>query len=263
MKRITTLLLIWLSVFQLPNAVGQDVNKGGNTTDEEDTSSVHEEKDAEQAKCKKTQAVFPMAIGLEAGVSIAYLRIQGKSNTPVPGWRIGSFIYIPLAEKLCLQPGLFYTTGGGGYTYVTAHVGTYNSYTGYTTTDAETYIRTIELPVNIGFRYGHRRHAYNSFIGIGPYIGYTIGAESANENLKIGADIKRFDYGIGLNTSQEWKCGLFLRGRVQAGLVDLLPSNLSSAHSFSYGFQFGYLFGKKHTHVIRHHADDTYLYNRM
>ena len=71
----------------------------------------------------------------KAGLGGSWLASPSITNTPVLSWRVGGFVYLPPAGKLYLKPGLYYV---------------------------------IEMPVNIGFRYGRRRSKYKTFIGSGP-----------------------------------------------------------------------------------------------
>jgi len=66
-----------------------------------------------------------------------------------------------------------------------------------------------------------------------------------NIGITTNRDIKPFDFGIGLNTSNEWHCGIFLRARLQYGLSNLSPAENNTITSFGGGIQVGYLFGKK------------------
>ena len=110
--------------------------------------------------------------------------------------------------------------------------------------------------------YGHRRSKYKTFIGIGGYIARNMSgtvastgnsSEPLNIGTTIGSDIKPFDFGLGLNTSSEWHCGIFLRARLQYGLSNLWPGYNSTMTSFGCGLQVGYLFGKK-SKIVMHIA---------
>jgi len=254
MKRtITLVLLIWLSAQAA--YCQEDLDSKVAPAEAQDSVSITVQKNG----------LHERIFGIELGVGDAWLFSPSVTNGAVLSWRVGGFVYIHLTGKLYLQPGLCYATSGGAQFES-------NAYSGNTTTYA---LHQIEVPVNIGFRYGHRKVNYKSFFGIGGYIarnmsGTVSGNGSWSETLNIGTnpnnDIKPFDVGVGLNASTEWRCGLSLRVRFQYGLTNLEPSN-GTMNSFGYGFQLGYLFGKKPPLVRKRikwtTGDDNYIAPRM
>jgi len=264
MKRTITLtLLIWLSLSHLPTAFAQqppyrigDEDEAAPTPRNRRPVVPDDDGDAVQVVKKKKPVHHKVLVGIEAGLSSCYMWRPTAINDPILGGTYGGFLYIPLAGKLYLQPGLYYMAAGGSQTVGT---GVLSSLTMTTTYN----VNSIELPVNLGFRFGHKKSRYMSFIGMGPYIARNLGGtvtfndgSTLTDNLVIGSNegqnFKAFDYGLGLNVSIEWRCGLFLRARYQYGFANLAP-HLATMNSMSDGITFGYLFGKKYKPMKKHY----------
>ena len=73
---------------------------------------------------------------------------------------------------------------------------------------------------------------------------YSIGNDATHD------DIKRTDFGIGLNAGYQIDNGLFFRAHYQRGFVNLLPGGDTNNTEFStnYGVSVGYLFGAGGAH---------------
>lgn len=257
---ITLALLIWLSLGGLPSVSAQE-RKADKMQDEGDALSntnqrrPDEDGDIQEDVVKKKVHHKHVKIGIEAGLTSCYMHRPSAVNDAILGGNFGTFLYIPLTGKLYLQPGLYYMANGGSQTVGTGYV--------YPPTITTTYnVHSIELPVNLGFRFGHKKSRYLSFIGMGPYIARNLGGtvtfndgSTLTDNLVIGSNagqnFKAFDYGLGLYTSIEWRCGLFLHARYQYGLANLAP-HVATMNSMSDGFTFGYLFGKKYKPMKKH-----------
>jgi hypothetical protein len=176
--------------------------------------------------------------GLEAGANFSdYNMTEIKS-----GMRIGAFCDMRLSDKCYFQPGIYYVANG----YKANLLKGYEQYN----------LNTIEVPLNIEYRIG-TLFSNTLFIGAGPYFAfygdgsYTIDAKPiySKRALRLGNgatdDMRRFDFGCGVNLGYEIAEVLFVRARAQMGISDLLPSGWQNSSANSMGGSLsvgGYIF---------------------
>ncbi|MBS1584843.1 MAG: PorT family protein [Bacteroidetes bacterium] len=183
------------------------------------------------------------------------------------GFKVGGVIDIGITRHFALQPGLFYNMKGASEEYST------------TVLEANGTVRTneirndfrinyIEMPLNLEFKFGHRRGQF--FFGGGPYAAAALNGTITNENgtsvvtptgrvlasennrkatARIGNaitdDIRPFDGGLNLNLGYESAMGLFVRGNLGFGLSNILPEGDPDNYirNWGMGISVGYLFG--------------------
>lgn len=229
-----------------------------------------------------------IGIAPEAGLNIANMRGEynynastGKAGTDEIkggaklGVKVGANININIADRIQIQPGIFYSTKGykQGDKQNNEH-GYYNAATQENVT-----LHFAEIPVNIQYMFNDPGEG-RFFVGLGGFMGVAFsgktikdkGTESifpsynsqnglhpdrlASEggSLKFGNDapsndMRRFDFGAQANIGYQLRSGIFFRAMYQLGISNLLPqgnrttgdaSLKSSNLTVSLGYTLGY-----------------------
>ena len=272
MKKIlnTSLIFLCLSVFQIPNSFCQDTQKEKpkkettkNDMDDEDENSKDATSDKQESSPKKkktTKYEAPVAFGIEAGLNVSDLIEGGGSGYGLKaGGMVGVLVDIRIAGGLYIQPGLLYAMNGGSK-FVDG---------GYTYNNSKININTLDLPINIMYKFGH---STRFFLGASAYLGYNFSGTYTNHydnsgSLKIGSantdDIKALDLGLGAILGFELKDGLFFSIKDREGISNLSNAAGGTIKTSSFSIQMGFLFGKKVTHKRVRAKDDDYLERKM
>ena len=189
--------------------------------------------------------------GPELGVNFSNLKtrvngVNGNSESRV-GLKFGGVLDIAIEDNFSIQPGLFYSVKGAKQDYI---VSTQNESGVITTHEIKNDYRInyLEIPINFQYKFGAHRSG-QFFIGGGPYLAIALGGKVTNDditivdrpngvstvtdrsteyNLRIGNnantdDVKKGDMGINLNLGYQFAGGLFLRGNLGLGLMNIMP----------------------------------------
>jgi hypothetical protein len=159
------------------------------------------------------------------------------------GVKAGVNVNIPIADRLIVQPGLFYSIKG---MKSDANNQTHNITLHY-----------AEIPVNLQYMFNDPSEG-RFFIGAGPYLGVAFSGKdiyagsmgSGTTDFKFGSgadqDLARIDLGAGVNAGYLLRSGLFFRGAYQMSISNLKPSEESADYTIrnsvitiSVGKQFG------------------------
>lgn len=172
-----------------------------------------------------------IGIAPEVGLNLAnmhtkYKDASGSDQKLDDGIKIGAKagvnINIPIADRLMIQPGIFYSTKGMK-----------------SEEDNETHnvtLHTIDVPVNIQYMFNDPSEG-RFFVGLGPYLGVFISgkdiyagttAGSGTQDYKFGNDypsndLRRFDFGGQVNVGYLLRSGIFFRGTYQQSFTNLTP----------------------------------------
>jgi hypothetical protein len=173
-------------------------------------------------------------------------RISGTYSYNSPSLRagisIGGVINYDLNNHIYLEPGLFYEMTGTKVSENGMNI-IYN-------------INTIEVPINIEYKFAKNKDKDYYFFGAGLYVADnvsgTVGGGGQSHSLDIGTaagtdDIKAVDIGIGLNIGRVVKYHYFYRLHDQLGFTNLYPGGNSnnSIKASAFGVTIGYfLYGK-------------------
>ena len=196
-----------------------------------------------------------IAIAPEAGLNLSDLAIKSNGSTwnatTKGGLRIGGVADISLTNNLYLQPGLFFMKN--------RCLVKQPDYFGTGTIDQAYSLNTLELPVNLEYKFG-RPGGNRFFVGAGPYVGYNMSGKvissGVSRGMSIGTDkptaqgpgddVKRIDIGAGLNVGYQFKNGVFAKAQYQMGVSNLSPTAdaNNSIRSSSFGITVGYFLGK-------------------
>jgi hypothetical protein len=166
-----------------------------------------------------SHAPYRIPVGIETGLNIGVVSNDTK-NHYLLGTRTGASAYFHIDRNTLFETGLYYMTARKHLLFQ----------------------RTLEVPLNVMFRYRRRKSRLVEYIGGGAYIGHTVAPSTG------------LVYGIGINSSQEWRSGIYLRGRCQIRFSDISAG--ASSPSVYYGLQIGYMFGKKPVHIVHHDLDE-------
>jgi len=166
------------------------------------------------------------------------------STTAKVGVRAGLSINGSISNALFIQTGLLYVANGYKESGILA-TGTVN-------------VNTLELPALFTYKFG-APHTNGFFIGLGPYVAINLsGTEKTtgsyggggSSTLLIGSDastdeLKRFDFGFGLNAGYGLITGITISAHYQRGIVNLVPGGNSqnTEYNSNYGIALSYLFG--------------------
>ena len=189
------------------------------------------------------QLGFGGEIGLNGSACTVKVAGNDKDAKLRFGMRIGGFSDIALTDNFFLQPGLYYVANG----YKANFTGGHEEYN----------INTIEIPVNIIYKFGPLGSS-RLFVGAGPFIGYNIHGYykvfsplfvDSRSDLRIGGgatdQVNNLDAGLGINAGYQLTEGLFLRARTQFGLLNMsvpVANENNTLRSFSFGITAGYVF---------------------
>ena len=183
--------------------------------------------------------------GPEVGLNISdyYGKAAGKKiSTDVKyGGMFGANVEIELTDHFFLLPGLFNYRNG----YTTPH----------STGTSTIAINTIEIPVNIEYKFGPPERV-KFFVGLGPYVGINYGGTLitsapsvySTRDVYIGStadnDIKRIDVGMAGWGVYQITRGLFFRARYQHGILNMRPSGdaNNTLRNYSFSLSAGYMF---------------------
>jgi hypothetical protein len=160
-----------------------------------------------------SRAPHRIPVGIETGLNIGNIS-NGARSVYLLGTRTGASAYSHLDRHTLFETGLYYMTARKNILFQ----------------------RTLEVPLNIMWRYRRRKSRLIEYVGGGAYIGHTVVPSTG------------IVYGIGLHSSQEWRSGIYLRGRAQIRLSDLAAGN--SSLSVYYGLQIGYMFRNRHVGAV-------------
>jgi hypothetical protein len=194
-------------------------------------------------------SVGQIAFSPEIGVNLADLSFgnngYGYGGTGLKaGLAAGCFADIRLSDHFYLQPGLFYLMTGCEVTGW------------YGTSAGSINVNTIEIPLNIEFKFGNDGGG-RLFIGGGPYVAFNISGSQqlggtstklsigneAQDTLGNGDNLKPVDFGISSNIGYMFAGGFYFRISNQVGLVNLNPPSYygQTIQSSSVSFTIGYL----------------------
>ncbi len=183
--------------------------------------------------------------GLKAGLNLANMSIQNANPSPSMkvGFHFGGILDFTLADNISLQPGVLFSTKGFELSGTEEGV----SYT------ATTNVNTIEVPVNLVFKFGSGNTKITPFIG--PYLGYALSGtvkveamgQSQSTDITFGSadgDMSALDLGLNIGLGIEMN-GLIISAQYGLGLADLDPSAEGKMTNNVIGISVGYLFGGK------------------
>lgn len=187
-----------------------------------------------------TAANAQLIIGPELGLNMANMAIKSKgaswSTSMKAGLAVGASVNFGLTDNIYLQPGLFYLMNGCNAPSSTS-----------------INVSTIEIPVNVQYMFGNPGEN-RFFVGVGPYLGYNVGANmksgGSTTTIDIGTDkakdgLKPIDFGAGINVGYLLASGWFARVHYQFGFSNLDPvsdadnSSKASALGITVGHNFG------------------------
>jgi hypothetical protein len=196
-------------------------------------------------------ATARISFGPELGINISGYSgknagVKQQGITTVTGWRLGGVADIQLTNNISLQPAALFTKNG--YKYVVAdQIG--DSY------EYNFNANTVEIPLNVLYKIG-REDRGRFFIGAGPYMGINVGGKikahmlfGGDMKTAIGSDstdnIKRFDFGVGVNAGYQLPMGMFIRIHYQQGIANMQPmgNKDNTMMNYHYGISVGYTFG--------------------
>jgi hypothetical protein len=180
--------------------------------------------------------------GPKAGLNLSTMTLKNSGIALDPktlvGFHIGVLSEIPLEGNFVLQPALLFSSKGSKYSYYG--------------TDESISPSFIEIPVNAAYKFdlGNMKLVLNA----GPYFAYGIGGKiksgGESQSIEFGsgdnADLKAFDYGLGLGAGLEIT-NFLISLNYEFGLANLIPGATegSEAKSRVFGISVGYFFGNK------------------
>lgn len=199
-----------------------------------------------------TAALAQISIAPEIGLNLANMHYkvgdEKLDNGLKLGVKAGVNVNINIADRLVLQPGLFYSIKGMK-----------------SEENNETHNITLhyaEIPLNIQYMFNDPSEG-RFFIGVGPYLGIAFSGKdiyagvpngttttSGTTDFHFGSgadqDLARIDFGAGVNAGYLLRSGIFFRGMYQMSISNLKPSEMSgdmsirnSVVTISIGKQFG------------------------
>jgi hypothetical protein len=163
--------------------------------------------------------------GVKGGVNFSTLTVSGgglslnSSNTT--GFHVGGLVDIGLGETLSLQPGVLYSTKGGG--------GSTLSY--------------LEVPVNLVYSTGSGDGKF--FFGAGPYFAYGVSASGGSKFGSGANDIGNPDFGANVLAGYRFGSGLAFNVNYGLGLANLNNDKSSGDYTVKnnvFGISVGYFF---------------------
>ncbi len=213
---------------------------------------------------------FGFAPELGVNFSNLHTRVNGvDGNTQSrAGIKIGGVVDIGITNRFSIQPGLFYVVKGAQQDYVTSVQNENGIITTQETSD-EYRLNYLEIPVNFQYNFLPNKSG-NFFAGAGPYVAFALSGKVTTDsrttidrpnglttitdrvteyNLRIGNnantdDVKAGDMGLNFDLGYQFAGGLFLRGNLGVGVMNIMPGgdsqNLMRNNSFA--LSVGYLF---------------------
>ena len=200
-----------------------------------------------------TAATAQINLAPEVGVNFANMRgnykftgddeVKFKGGAKV-GVRAGANVNINIANRLQIQPGLFYSTKG----FKQGSEQNWDNGLFNASTKENVTVHYAEVPVNLQYMFNDPDEG-RFFVGIGGYMavafsGKTIkdentasifpslatpeGVASTGGSLKFGNDapsndMRRFDFGAQANAGYQLRSGIFFRAMYQLGIANMLP----------------------------------------
>jgi len=102
--------------------------------------------------------------GLKGGLNLSHLSFDGANDKNIiPGFHVGGFVGIPLANKISVQPELLFSKKGSKWVYETT---TY-------TADMRLNLSYLEVPVSLVYNL-----ARDFDFQLGPYLGFLLGSNT-------------------------------------------------------------------------------------
>ncbi len=197
-----------------------------------------------------TAASAQIGIAPEIGVNFANMRGQQKygsydekfkGGTKI-GIKAGANVNINIADRLQIQPGLFYSIKG----YKQGSEQNFDNGLYLASTKENLTLHFVELPINLQYMFNDPGEG-RFFIGIGGYVALAFSGKDivkGNTTTKIpptvtvssdttfhpkfgndapSNDLRRFDFGAQANVGYQLRSGIFFRVAYQLGLSNLLP----------------------------------------
>ena len=180
--------------------------------------------------------------GAKAGLNLSTMTLKNSGISIDPktlvGFHVGVISEIPIEGNFVLQPALLYSSKGSKYSYYGEDVTISPGF--------------LEIPVYAAYKFdlGNMK----LLLDAGPYFAFGIGgkiksggeSQSINFGSDDNADMKGFDFGLGLGAGLEIT-NFLISLNYEFGLTNLVPGTTdgSEAKSRVFGISVGYFFGKK------------------
>jgi hypothetical protein len=200
-----------------------------------------------------------VSFGIKAGINFPSQSLSGyslyglSSGQPITGFNVGGMVDVGFGN-FSIQPGLFYSTKG---TEIQSHPNPYigNGPSTYIVPTATYNLKYIELPVNLIYNIPVSS-AIRIPIGVGPYIGYGISANTNTAYAKIadsfddssssGAHYKNPDIGVNFLGGIEVQKKFLIDVQYSLGLTNISGNNneypASDIKNRVFSISVGYLF---------------------
>ncbi|MDO8928509.1 MAG: porin family protein [Bacteroidota bacterium] len=180
-----------------------------------------------------------MSFGILGGVN--FQNLNGKlssgdklDNDMLLGFHGGVNVQLPIAPEFYFQPGLMFAIKGAKNT---------KTILGSEITD-EIKLNYIEVPLNLVYK-GALGNGF-VMLGFGPYVAYGISGKEViagnSFSYEKGVDYNAFDAGANIFVGYEMSSGIFLQLDTQFGMLDIDPSENSTAKNTGFGLSLGYRF---------------------
>lgn len=158
--------------------------------------------------------------GPKAGVNFA--NISGLDNSEIKtGFHVGAVVEIKFNEKFSIQPELLYSAEGAKFT---------GSYPIVGNVEAKLNYDYINIPILAKY------YIVDGFsVEAGPQVGFLVKAEDklSNASTELTNDVKNnlssTTFGLGFGVAYDLPMGLFVNGRYNLGLSDIVKNNNNSA----------------------------------
>lgn len=158
--------------------------------------------------------------GPKAGVNFA--NISGLDNSEMKtGFHVGAVAEIKFNEKFSIQPELLYSAEGAKFT---------GSYPIVGNVEAKLNYDYINIPILAKY------YIVDGFsVEAGPQVGFLVKAEDklSNASTELTNDVKNnlssTTFGLGFGVAYDLPMGLFVNGRYNLGLSDIVKNNNNSA----------------------------------
>jgi opacity protein-like surface antigen len=166
--------------------------------------------------------------GLKAGVNFA--SINGDETDDLDSktsFHLGAVAEIELSEKLYFGPEILYSSQGAKL-----------KYDGF---EDKINLNYVQVPLMIRY---YITEGFN--IEAGPQISFLIDSEyeddEFNETIDLKDDTKDFDYGLNLGLGYKLNNSMFLQGRYNLGLANILEDDTFENNNTVIQLSFGYMF---------------------
>lgn len=175
----------------------------------------------------------PVKFGIKAGVAFPNMVVSAMgasvSLDSKTSYFVGGTVDIPISPIFSVQHGLTLSNKG---TKIAGAVDIENGNEMVTGTLNFTY---IEIPVNAVAKFS-AGNAGKVFLGFGPYYAVALSANGkangVKEDIELGTDFKRGDFGLNFLAGFELKNGLNLNAGYGLGLSNILGSDASDLVKF-------------------------------